>query len=391
MGRIGEISKSQLLYCFYSLILFIIIVASSLNERINSFSLYVLIPFLSIYSILRLRKKISTFRSLIILFLLYAWMLLTGFVSGDFSAYLQGVKTMTGVVLFCVIIYCFAFTDKKYIFLIYFLFCCKFLYFFYYSTKNGLWETNIIENRMRIEGINANTFGYFSFFAVSSSFFILLNCLVKFKKFLSWILVTICITTGLVAVFFAASRAGFIITIASSILFLVFYFLYPLQKKSIIFILIGALLMALLQPTLSIFFNESVLASRFIEYDNDIRIDLFNKGIQLGLSNPIFGIGAGNYSSTHSSFSELFASHGFIGLFLFIFLLIEAVKRCRELYLMGSLYRKYSLFFFAFFVIYFFYNFFYWFYLNLFLLGFFFLVRAHLESIIIAEEDNILN
>lgn len=379
MIRIG---KQQLLFLSFSLILFIIIVSSSLDEKVNSISLYLLIPFLTTYSILRLRKEFFRHGPIIILLLLYAWMVLTGFIGGDLSTYFQGIKTMTGVVLFCAILYSFSLIEKKYIFLVYFLYSIKFLYFFYYSINNGLWETNINESRMRIEGINANTFGYFSYFAVIASFFVLMEYQTKMSKLLLWLLICLCVTTGIVTVFFAASRAGFIVTVGTSMIFVLLYFIYPLRQKSFIVILLAILLTSALLPRVTSLFKDSVIGTRFTEIDNDIRVDLFLKGIHLGFKHPIFGIGAGNYSSTHSSYAELFATHGIIGLFLFVMLILEAVKRSHELYSLGSIYRKYSLFFITFFIIYFFYNLFYWFYLNLFLLGFFFLVRAHLETIL---------
>jgi len=311
-------------------------------------------------------------------------MVLTGFIGGDLGSYMQGIKTMTGVVLFCTILYSFSLIEKKYILLIYFLYSIKFLYFFYYSINHGLWETSINENRMRIEGINANTFGYFSYFAVVASFFILMEGQIKVSKLLAWLLVVLSISSGIVTVFYAASRAGFIVTIGMSMIFLLLYFLYPFRRRSFVVVLVGILLTAAILSRVTTGFKDSVLATRFTEVNDDIRLELFFEGIHLGLKHPFFGIGAGNYSSTHSSYTELFATHGILGLFLFIILILEAVKRSHDLYSMGTTYRKYSLFFLAFFVVYFFYNLFYWFYLNFFLLGFFFLIRAHLETIMSA-------
>jgi O-antigen ligase len=390
------IPRRDIYFFINSLVFFVIIVLSSFQEQINSIALYVLIPILSVLCFVRFRSQIISFNPLSILFSLFLWMLLTGVVANDKTLFISQIKKTFGVVLFCTIIFTFSIINKKYLYVLYFLFCIKFLYFFLYSLNNNLLVTEYTNSRFNIDELNANAFGYFGFFAITGSYLILLKARSRTEIFIAWTLVVFCTSFGVYSVLVAASRAGFIVILASSALYSIIYFFFPISKRSILFVFIVIAFMILCFGRISSTLEKSYLLSRFHQVENDSRKDLFKHAIDVGLQNPIFGVGSGNFVTfdqlgSHSSYAELFANNGFIGLLLFLVLVLESVRISFKLVRIKSAYHKHSLIFLVFFILFLFYNFFYWFYLNIFLLGFFFLLRTHMELALNEEVDSINN
>ena len=79
-------------------------------------------------------------------------------------------------------------------------------------------------------------------------------------------------------------------------------------------------------------FAGSVLASRYVDSDEDIRETLFKLAWKLGTENPILGIGAGNFvvytqgPFSHSTYAELFACCGIVSAIVFILWLIQSTR-----------------------------------------------------------------
>lgn len=378
------LSRAHLSFFFFASLFFIILVLSTFNRGLNSVSLYIIVPVLSLYSIIRYRGEIIKFKPLIILYLLFVWILLSGLVADDLNLYLATIKTLLGVVLLSTILYCFSIKDVKYIHLFYLLYCIKFIYIFIYAINNDLLTTNISSTRFNLEELNANSFGYYAFFAISSSYLLLLHAKSKKIRSIIWILVFLCLSTGLIAVIIAASRAGFLIITSSVLIMSIIYLLSPFRWKSIFFVIVISGLISLSINNLRPILEDTYLFSRFGQIESDSRLELLKDGLEVWLDNPIMGVGAGNLNQyvsrgTHSSYSELLGSNGIVGFLLFVFLLAEPLKKSYTLMVNKELSPKLVLFYVAFFIIYIFYNFFYWFYMNMFLLGYFILIRTQYE------------
>ena len=120
---------------FAVILFFIIFIPTAFNPAINSISLYVLIPILFIYSVIKNPKLILNYKPLIYLLLLLGWSLITMTMSEDLELSLGEVKQITGVFFLCYIFVHFSFANAKYIIVFYFLYVIRFIYIFYYATR----------------------------------------------------------------------------------------------------------------------------------------------------------------------------------------------------------------------------------------------------------------
>ena len=377
--------EKKIIFILFTIILTFIVAFSTFNKTINSVSLYFLIPILFIYVVIK-SIRVLKFKPIILLFLFFIWMGVTGIVATNSELYFSVMRKMLSVVLFCSVVVGLILIDRRYLSVFYVLFSFKFILIFIYAYNNGLTNTDSSLTRFGLEELNANMFGYFGFFAVMSIYF--LRIIISHKKINKLLIVFLALmySLGLLSSYFAASRASTIILLLSLVVFLSIDYFYPFNYKSIILIIFSIIILFFIQdivPDKIAQSDDIVLVKRFQAIEDDSRIELIKKGIQVGLNNPITGVGSGqfmNYSEvgTHSSYAEVFATNGLVGLFLYLFLLIEPLIKSYRMFSNKILAKK-SLYFMFFFLIYLIYNIFYWFHLNMFLLGFFFIARMHLE------------
>jgi O-antigen ligase len=394
--HIIESDNNSKLNIFFIILFFLIIVPSSFHPIINSISLYVLIPSLFLYSVIIDFRLILYYKPIIFLLLIYCWSFLTIISSKDLNISLREIKQITGVLLLCCIFIRFCLINPKYIIIIYLFYILKFFTAFYYAYQNNLFLTG---ERLNSEEINANTFGYYGFNSIVSSFFLWQNFqnqikvkfIIRFSLFVLFLSSVFC---SVVACFYAASRAGIILTLLMASFLVLLRYLYPFSVKKIYTLILILILSIILFLTLKSYFETSLLKERFqIETMKDeSRYLLFVKGIEVGCQNPIFGVGPGNFilynndlQFSHSTFTELFANNGIVSLFLFIALLKYFYNKNKLIYARGNIYRRIALYFFAFLILFIVYNLFYTFHLELFLMGFFYIVLATMENILVNE------
>jgi|WetSurMetagenome_2_1015567.scaffolds.fasta_scaffold16426_4 O-antigen ligase len=377
---------------------FVIFVPSSFHQIINSISLYLFIPVLFVYSVIKYPKLIIIYKPLTYLLLLFCWSLITSIKSTDLDLTIREIRQLLGVFMLCYIFVFYCFTNPKYIYIFYLLYILKFFTIFYFALNNGL---QVADVRFDIEELNANMFGYFGFFSIVSAFFLwqsgqykLLNSMFLFVLF------ALCLFLSVISCFIAASRAGIAISVLAAVSLLIIYIFNTSSKKAIWGIVMLIILGAILVPVLSSYYEGSVLESRFQIEDlqNESRYHLIMRAVEVGCQNPLFGVGPGNYELysgnmqfSHSTYTELFANNGVIALLLFISILYSFLKKNMSLYSSGQHLRKNAMYFFCFILLYILYNLFYGFHLSLFLMGFFFVVLAHLEISLEQEEGEYLN
>lgn len=381
---------------FTLLVLFVIFLPSTFNTTINSISLYILIPGLFLYSIINSPKLLINYKPIIFFIVLLGWSVLTMIKSVDMTISLQEIKLLAGVLMLCYIFVDHCISNTRYIHILYFLYILKFFSLFYYGYTHGL-ETE--DERFNLEELNANMFGYFGFLAVISSFFIWQNAKSgSAYKTLLLIFFLVCSITSIISNFYAASRAGVLMSIMVIFLLLIIHFFYPLSKKAVSGFIVLLIIIFAVVPIAITFYEGSILELRFriTNFQNEVRYYLLKRAIEVGADNPIFGVGPGNYRlyntrslGSHSSFTELFANNGVIGLLIYLSLLYYFFIRIRNLYSLNKESRKTALYFLTFFMMFTLYNFFYPFYLQLFLTGFLFISMTHLEIIITARETAI--
>lgn len=375
------------------ILFFIIFVPTAFSLDINKVSLYLLIPILFLYSVTKNPKLIINYKPIFYLLILYFWSLITIIMSVDMALSLRQIRQITGVFLLCYIIIRFCFVNPKYIYIFYLLYIIRFIYIFYYAQQHDLF---VPTERFNIDELNANEFGYFGFFSIISAFTIwqsVKNNLLKLFLFLFFVL---CLALSVIACFYAASRAGMIMSILTAAFLVFIHYFYPLSKKTFYGSILLIIIAMTVVPIMTYYYHGSILETRFqIEsLEDESRYGLMLLALEAGFKNPIFGVGPGNFilysgvyaGFSHCSYTELLANNGLVALGLFISILYYFYNKNRKLYSLGNNSRKNAMFFYGFIFFYCLYNFFYVFYLNLFMMGFLYLGLAHLETSISTEE-----
>lgn len=179
--------------------------------------------------------------------------------------------------------------------------------------------------------LNANYYGYLCFIGLSSLFL-----LRSIKK--SLIINISIISLFLIAVYFSlifASRGTIIIIVIQFILYISIVISQKLNLFKRVLVFFTVLFFSLIiYDSFIDTFDNSILIEKFQRLENveSKREYHYNKAIEIGLDNPIFGIGAGNYavypkeiefgSFSHNSFTEIFANFGFMGLILYLMIYV---------------------------------------------------------------------
>jgi len=392
---------------FFVFIFFIIFVVSVISNPVNKIALYILIPCLFVYSFLQNPRLILNFKPLFYFFVYILWSIITTIKSVNFKSSLSEIWLLLSIFVFSYIIVEFSTRNIKYVYIFYWLYVLKFWTLMYKGYTLGFSLNS--EERFSDEMLNANLFGYLGFFAVVSSFFIWKVKLYPNKKSKNihfWIF-SICTLGSVTASFIAASRAGIILTVFAFSLFLVFNYLYPFSKKTIANVIVLSTIIFLLTPFVLNVYSGSTMETRFqIEnIDEESRFKLIVEALNVGLENPFFGVGSGNFifyeptqHYSHSTYFEVFANNGFLGLGLFLYLLYYYWKKNKILFKLVRNDNKRTAWYFLIFLVTFgIYNFFYVFHTSLFLMSFFFLVSIHLHLFTrykfqkIIDESNLSN
>jgi O-antigen ligase len=114
-------------------------------------------------------------------------------------------------------------------------------------------------------------------------------------------------------------------------------------KKGFVFILLAFAGLFIASYTYSNYIEGSAVMERFsqLEERESPRSFHMRKAIEIGLTSPIIGVGAGNYaqipkmietgSFSHNTYTEIFANYGFIGLILYLYFFILILKQTFKL------------------------------------------------------------
>lgn len=380
-GRLG-FSEIIIIFCLY-----FSAIASLQNDAINSIALYLALP-MAFTICLYYRGSLVINKYTNILFILFGWIAISMLWARHQNYALIEINRVLGAFILCYIMAS----------------CCKkakmipWLYATYILLYIGAWlytSNHIVvniegmhsdENRLNDAKLNANTMAYYTFF-ITFILFLFGNILTKptYRR-ISNILFIAMIPMSFFVALSTASRQVLIIQVPLIVILL--YLRYFKNRKRAIklsFILVAATICALSLTTVSNMYEHSYLAVRASKNINDdsrskLIIDSFN----VGLDNMPFGVGAGNYITysynhhfSHSSFFELFANQGIIGLLLYLCLIFLYLSRQYKRY--QKTHDKLFLLFLILGIFYLFDNIFYIFYSDIWLISFFVLVASHSE------------
>lgn len=385
-------------------IFFQIFVTASFVPLFNTISLYFILPMLFVYSLLNSNQFIFKYKPLLIFLIYFIWSLFTSIKSKNIDSTIDELIKIASVFILSYIIIYFTIRNYKYIFLFFLFYTFKFITVFLMGYSTGLAMSP--SERYSTDLINANTFGYFGFYAILSSFFIWIFSfnnksffISKKQSYFAYFIVISCMSV--ISCFYAASRAGIIISISTFIILILLYYLYPFSIKNIFKIIILFFIGLFIFNFSMKYYEGSILEKRNkIEYfeANEERFFLVEEALTIAKDNFILGVGPGNYINyskystfSHNTFLEIFVNNGLVGLIIFISLIMYYIKRCSYLYSLSYSSRKIALYFYSFISIFIFYNFFYVFHITLFLMSFFFLITIFLDRYIYINKNNKYN
>jgi len=334
------------------------------NNNVNQMFLWGAVPIMFIhyfFSFINNGLSLNIYEKRLLL--LFIWITLTTIVSVDYNASFTELKLCWGAYAMIFIIMNIQSKGNTlyFIFFIYVLYMIDLLHY----AQNNFITIDITSERADDISVNANLFGYILFFFNVSIYFIG-DCKQKaistIFKILHFSVVPLSFYLGLIT----ASRQ--IMSINIPLFLLLTCIRYKLNKLRNLFIVIAIIGGGIIYFGDSIMelYDSSLLKKRMeLDVKDDARYALVINAIQVGVENPLMGVGPGcfaivNHGMSHNNFLELFANSGLFALIIYINLMYIFLKR-QYLRYRASKDTKY-LAFFVFGVTYAFYNNFYVFY-----------------------------
>ncbi len=377
-----KISDIIILSCLY-----FSAIASLQSDEINRIALYFALP-MAFTICLFYRGSLAINKYTNIIFILFGW-IATSMVWAKYQTYAKiEINRVLGAFILC---YIMASCSKK-------IKMIPWLYATYILLYLGAWlyasnhimidiaQMHSDADRLNDAKLNANTLAYYTFFN-TFIFFLFGSILSKpILRKISNILFISMIPLSFFVALSTASRQVLIIQIPLLAILLYFrYFKRQNKTRKITFILIATTICAFSLTKVSDIYENSYLAVRASQnLSEDSRSKLLINAFNVGMENMPFGVGAGNYIAysfnhhvSHSSFFELFANQGIVGLLLYISVIYLYLNRQYKRY--RKTHDRMFLLFLIFGLFYLFDNIFYIFYSDIWLISFFVLVASHSE------------
>ena len=326
-------------------------------------------------------RKVNRYLGLIIG--LYVWEVVCTATAQYFSPAMTELRRVAACFMMIYAIYQLA-KDQKYIPWLYLIYIVYYFSIVYYASTNIITpDYDYTEDRLDDKELGANTVAYFTFFTTFIIFIFPDIIKSEFWKRIMRILFLLTPVLSFGVAILTGSRQVAVIQLP--LIALLLYLRYVRGRRTsfkLIFLAVAVVAVFFLAGKASTIYEQSYLAQRNeMTVTEDVRMIHAQRAIEMGLNNPVFGVGPGNYAAqTHGSFShctyfELFANNGFPGLIIFLFLLffifrdqLRRYRRTKDLLFLVFL---------VFVVVYAADNIFYVFHTNNWLISFLFLVAMH--------------
>lgn len=296
----------------------------------NYIGLYIIIPLLFIY--LLITQKINPLRSSCfrLYFILCGWILLMIPFAYNVELAIQQIKPLVGSMILTYITYILAYKKPTAIYITYIIFWFGLLYYGFTNLET-LKIAELDKFRLNDDKLNANTLAYFTFYSTFASF-ILYEKANSYKN-LYKILFIITILMTFILPLYTASRQILIIQIPL-IISLLFIKFFKLKKKNIA-MLVSLIIIGFLVGSYyyNNYYSGSYLYERTtLELKEDNRYYLLKEAFNVGINNIITGVGPRNFilfnkynAFSHSTYLELFANVGIVGITLYTIMTISFI------------------------------------------------------------------
>ncbi len=359
--------------------------ASFLPDSVNLVALYMAIPVAFLISLFGDGKKFDNHSFKTFLFL-FAWLLFSTLWAAYPDLAMAQNKQLLGVVLVSYIVGKNSYNKKMRPWM-YGIWVAIFLSVVYHANTHIIPNIEVGQVRLNDAKLNANMMGYYTFY-LTFAIFILGEEIQKpiFKRLFRLLFLGMIFVSYYVAII-AASRQVLIIQIP-----LLTFLLYLRYIKEVsytyrfIFFILATVVIFFSRDIVADSYNDSLLQKRNQQdVKEDSRTLLVKDAFRVGMDHFYIGVGNGNYIKyseshhfSHNTYLELFANTGFIGLAIYLYMLVSYLKLQYWRYKVTE--DKLFLSFIIFFIIYCLYNFFYVFYPYQWLFAFFILVSSHSDS-----------
>ena len=366
--------------------------ASLALESLNAVALYLALPIAFFLSLIKNRNVgINKFLNKyeVILLLLFAWIFLSSLWAQYEAPASRELHRCLGSILLS-FIFAANVTDKKMRPWLYLTYLILFIGAWNYAQNyividiSGAYGSD--QDRMNDAKLNANTMAYYTFF-VSFIIFVFGEWLKNnFLKKLCKITFFMLFPLSFIVALLTASRQVLIIQIPL-LTFMLYYRYWQKMRglyRAISIIVLIVFFIALSGYVESVYENSYLAVRSQKNLNEDARYFLLKDAFNVAIDHFPLGVGAGNYIEysynrrfSHSSYFELFANQGVVGVLLFVGLIGLFIKSQWNRFRIAQN-RNYLLFW-GFGLVFFLDNFFYVFYLDMWLIGFFILVASHSE------------
>lgn len=358
-----------------------LLIASSLTnyEQSNAIGLYAVIPFSFVVSFFVGKIELGLNHTHKILLIVYVWILCCVPLAVNTDAASLMFSKLAGCVLLTFTVSRLCKNEIARVLLLF----IPLIYLasaWYYAYNNLFAVISFGEERLNeVGGLNANVFGYYTFYSIFSVYLLgefFDGLFARFWRVLLFLAGPLVFFTAM----YTCSRQVLLISMPFWIVLLLIRY-FKLSVKTFFYtILIAVVAFFLCDNYVNSIYEDSLLQQRNEKsVGNDERTEIIEDCLELGYSNPFFGVGPLNaklftrsHLMAHNSFLELFADTGFLGMILFLWLVLSFLVTQRRRYcLSGDKFFLTMVIFGLFWVA---YQFFYVFYDNMWLIMYFILV-----------------
>lgn len=303
-------------------------IASSYNQVF----LYIAIPGAALLSFISSKDK-SLSKYMVLLSLLFIWIFITSFFSYDINVSFVWLRRVLAVYLLCIAIHQIAKVDN-YIPWAYLVWMIMYIGCLIYAQNvMSIEQIDYTNDRVSDSNLNANTLGYYTFFATTILYF-WGDLSQRFRRFFR-IAFLLTIPLSFYIALITASRQILVIQVPL-ILFLLFA-RYIKGRRGIYGGFFTLLLIGFSFVVASYViktYESSFLFQRYqMDLGDDIRTRLIRDGIETGLDHFISGVGVGcfglyNYGHdtfAHNTYIELFATTGLFGPLIYVYMMLRFI------------------------------------------------------------------
>lgn len=339
--------KKEKVFDIYIILLWIVFSTELLFRSYHSISLYVITPFLFVFSIYKtpyLFKDNYIIAYLVIMF----WSLITCFTSINQAESWIAYRVMAGCFMISFIMYSFITRSNspQRTTAIFFTFILLFLTTFIYLYLSGdMYALDTTTDRLEGKNMNGNDIAY-ELFHVVIVVFIFINAIRDVNSMFKMIISVFLVFLSLWCSILTGSRQ--IVVVIIPLVVVSAFFSLNINKSSkskrfirllLVFIGIGIVIGVFQRYFYNTLMNSFLYTRMQDNMAEDSRVGMISRAFVAGVEHPFFGVGTGCFylydrsrHFSHCTYTELFANSGIIPLIAYLYMVIKFMVEQRKRY-----------------------------------------------------------